>query len=226
MRERVCGNFFKKSLTNSHSLTKSTCLISNIQIPMKRLDHLVLKTMSEKIFTPARVEDMMKQLQARLKKGQASTGNQLKALTKELNNMDQKLQRLYDAYENGFLPMDITLKERAQGHKARREEILIEMARLKQRNEMPLSKFGIKQIVSFCKTLKERFRDRSSKFGKEYLRLLIDEIKFAGQEVIIRGNYGVIPEAMQKTKPSTLQRVPGFGISRVPSTDSNRGPSG
>jgi len=164
--------------------------------------------------------------QARLKKGHASTGNQLKALTKELNKIDQKLQRLYDAYENGFLPMDVTLKERAQSHKARREEILIEMARLRQRNEMPLSKFGIKQIVAFCKTLKERFRDRSSNFGKEYLRLLIDEIKFAGQEVVIRGNYEIIPEAMQKTKPSTLQRVPGFGIGWLPSTDSNRGLSG
>ena len=217
-----CYKYYK--CTNKINKGKSEC--SNRNIPMEKLDHLVLKTMAEKIFTPARVEDMMKQLQAQLKKGQALTGNQLKALTKEFNKIDQKLQRLYDAYENGFLPMDTTLKERAQSHKARREEILIEMARLRQRNEMPLSKFGIKQIAAFCTTLKERFRDRSTNFGKEYLRLLIDEIKFAGQEVVIRGNYGVIPEAMQKTKPSTLQRVPGFGIGWLPSTDSNRGLSG
>ena len=44
---------------------------------------------------------------------------------------DQRLERLYDAVEKGVLPVEMTLQERAQKCKARREEILIKMARLR-----------------------------------------------------------------------------------------------
>ena len=111
--------------------------------------------------------------------------------------------------------MDITLRERAQRNKARREEMLIEIARLRQKKEIPLSRFGFKQISAFCSALNGKFRDRSSNFGKEYLKILIDEIKLAGREVIIKGSYAALSEAIPKTKPlrdTILERLAALDI--------------
>ena len=109
---------------------------------------------------------MMKELKERLSADRSSYDGKLKTLTNELKELDLQIQRLYKAVENGFLPMDITLKERAQRNKARREEMLIEIARLRQKKEIPLSRFGFKQIAAFCSALNGKFRDRSSNFGK------------------------------------------------------------
>ena len=46
------------------------------------------------------------------------------------------------------------------------------------------------------------------------------------REVIIKGSYAALSEAIPKTKPGSCEGVPGFGIGWLPSTDSNRGPSG
>jgi site-specific DNA recombinase len=220
------GRYRYYKCTNRINKGKNKC--GNGIIRMEKLDGLVLKTVSEKVFTPSRVEIMMKALKERLSTDRTSYDRKLKTLNHELKEIELKTQRLYEAVENGFLPMDITLKERAQRNKARREEMLIEIARLRQKKEIPLSKFGFKQISAFCSALKEKLRDRSSNFGKEYLKILIDEIKLTGREVIIRGSYAALSEAIPKTKPGPTYGggVPGFGIGWLPSTDSNRGPSG
>jgi len=152
------GRYRYYKCTNRINKGKKEC--GNGIIRMEKLDGLVLKTVSEKVFTPSRVEVMMKELKKRLSKNRSSYTGKLKTLSGELKEMDLKIERLYEAVENGLLPIDIKLKERAQRNKARREEMLIELARLKQKKEIPLSKFGLKQISAFCSALNEKFRDR------------------------------------------------------------------
>ena len=218
------GRYRYYKCTNRTNKGKKEC--RNGIIRMEKLDSLVLRTVSEKVFTPSRVQTMMKELKRRLSNDRSSNDGKLKAITNGLREIDLKIQRLYEAVENGFLPMDITLKERAQTIKAKREEMLIEIARLRGKKDIPLSKFGVKQIATFCSILKEKFQDQSINFGKEYLRILIDEIKLAGREVVIMGSYAALFDAIPRTKPGSCESVPGFGIGWLPSTDSNRGPDG
>ena len=63
-------------------------------------------------------------------------------------------------------------------------------------------------------------------FGKEYLRLLIAEIKVDVGSVIIRGSHAALAGLLQKTKAGELKRVPAFGGDWLPSADSNHGPGG
>ena len=51
-------------------------------------------------------------------------------------------------------------------------------------------------------------------------------ITLADREVVITGKSVAILQAMEKTKLGTLKRVPSFVPKWLPSTDSNRGPSG
>ena len=51
------------------------------------------------------------------------------------------------------------------------------MAGLRRKKELPLAHLGKKHIHAFCSALKEKLRDKGSNFGKEYLKLLVDEIR-------------------------------------------------
>ena len=91
--------------------------------------------------------------------------------------------------------------------------------------EIPFKKIS-NQVEGFCLALKEKMRDSASHFGREYLRLLLDEIVVDGKEVIVRGQYNNLIGAIAKKKPDTPSGVPSFGIGWLPGTDSNRQPSG
>jgi len=91
---------------------------------------------------------------------------------------------------------------------------------------MPIKALTLKHIQSFCGALRERLMDRSSSLGKEYLRLLVDEIRVEGKQVVIKGGYHPIPGIIATKKVGTLEGMPAFGLDWLPGTDSNCRPSG
>jgi site-specific DNA recombinase len=168
-------------------------------------------TVANRVFTPERVEVMMKELQHNLKNSRAYHDEQLKKLTKELDTVKQQTERLYEAVGKGLLPLDGTLQERVHKHKARREEVLVEMAGLRRKKELPVANLGKKHVQAFCLALKDKLRDKGSNFGKEYLKLLVDEIRVDKKEVRLTGSYSSLAGALtMSTKLGLLPRVPSF----------------
>lgn len=108
---------------------------------------------------------------------------------------------------------------------AERDEILIERARLERKKEISLQKINSDYIEVFCRALKEKMRDGSSHFGRDYMRLLLDEIVVEEKEIVVRGQYPNLIGTIAK-KLDTLSGVPSFGVNWLPGTDSNRQPSG
>ncbi len=194
---------------------------------MEKLDAIILRTVGERVFTPERVETMLKELQARLKAAKSDHHEELKKLTRELEEIKQGTDRLYEAVEKGILPINESLTERAHKHQARRQEILIEMARLRGQKEMNLSKLGKNHIAAFCKALKERFQDKASNFGKEYLKLLVDEIRIVKEKVHLTGSFAALAGALcYGSERDSLSGVPSSVLYWLPSADSNHGHGG
>ncbi len=101
------------------------------------------------------------------------------------------------------------------------------MARLRGQKEMSLSKLGKSHIVGFCKALKERFQDKASNFGKEYLKLLVDEIRIVKAEAPLSGSLAALAGALcSGTGTGTLPEVPRHVSYWLPSADSNHGHGG
>ncbi len=217
---------YYKCSNKINNLVKGSCC-SNNNIPMEKLDSLVLETISNKVFTPKRLEIMLKELRQNLNHSDTDYDEKLRKLNKELDAIKQQTDRLYEAVEKEFLPLDATLQERVHKHHARRQEILTEIAGLRRKKELPVSKLGKKNIIAFSLALKDIFRDKGSNFGKEYLKLLVSEIRVDKKEVRLSGSYSAMASALHmSTKREHLERVPSFDPVWLPSTDSNRGPSG
>src|ERR1700680_4003847 len=97
---------------------------------------MVLTTLSERVFTPKRVSLLLNELLRHQQQAKTAEDARLITLKKELDRATTGLGRLYQAVEEGALSIDETLRTRTQKLKARRSEVLTEMAKLKDRNAL------------------------------------------------------------------------------------------
>ena len=81
-------------------------------------------------------------------------------------------------------------------------------------------------VDGFCRALKSKLFDRASNFGKEYLKLLVDEIRVQQKQISIRGSYAALAHALSTKKLGNPEWVPSFGGVWLPGQDSNLQPSG
>ena len=183
---------------------------SNGNAPMKTVDRMVLPPITDRVMT----EDRVKKMLLALKEGRMSTRQDqqafLKQLGTELERIRQATERLYEAVENGSLPMDASLTERAHKLKARRQEILTEMAGIKREAEMPSNMLSPKNVRAFCNALRKRLKDSRSSFAKQYLRLLVKEIRITGKKIRMRGSYAALAHTLALKKLGTPEGVPSF----------------
>ena len=193
-------------------------------IPMDKLDGIVMDAMLEKILVPERLKLMLTELR-KLQKAKANDQEELqKPLNRELAEIQAGTTRLYEAVEKGLLPQDEFLQQRAQKLKARREEIMLELAGLKRRQAMPLDTLNPKRVEQFAKAMRSIMTERRNTTGKAYLRLLINEIRIEENQATITGKNTALAFAMlENTKVDTV--VPTFVPNWLPDLDSNQGPA-
>ena len=198
----------------------------NSNVRMETLDTLVLQAVADRVFTPERVQMMMERVKVNVKGSQPDQNEQILHLSKELEDIKQQTDKLFEAVEKGCIPLNTSLHERVHKHEARRQEVLMELARLKSQKEMPVAKFTQKNISAFCSALNAMLLDRSSHFGKEYLKLLLNEISVIKKEVHLKGGYAALASALSGGLKSGFNKVPSFTPYWLPSADSNHGHAG
>ena len=193
-------------------------------IPMDKLDGIVMDAMLEKILVPDRLKLMLTELR-KLQKAKTNDQEELqKPLNRELAEIQASTNRLYEAVEKGLLPQDEFLQQRAQKLKARREEVIQELAGLKRQQAMPLDTLNPKRVDQFAKAMRSIMTERRNTTGKAYLRLLINEIRIKDNQATITGKNTALAFAMlENTKVDTV--VPTFVPNWLPDLDSNQGPA-
>lgn len=209
------GRYKYYKCTSKINKHKDACSTANI--PMQKLDGLILATLAEKVLTPNRLMTIFKGFQSRFKNSETANHRKIKELQKELGENKLKVERLYHAVENGMLPQDDSLMERAKRFQTHRQEILIEVAQLQRLEEIPLTQIGEKHIEAFCKELKRRFKDVKTGLGKEYLKALVDKITVIGEKIEITGSYANLAYAIAGNG-----EVPRRGGKWLPGPDSNQ----
>jgi hypothetical protein len=171
-------------------LNKGISRCDSRNLPRESTDALVLTVLAKRVFTPTRVKLMLQELIKRRRAARTVEDARMRALRKELDRTTKGLDRLYEAIEQGNLPTDDTLRARAHKLKARRDETLLEIAKLEDRDLQALPKVDPTKVECFSKALEGRLMDIRTGFGKAYLRLLVDEIRLEGNELKIRGTHG------------------------------------
>ena len=196
---------------------------SNPAVSMPKMDAAVLDVLADKLFTPARVKDILSQLQKQLKTAKANEADEIKVLQDELKELEQRSERLFEAVEKGILPLDAHLQQRSHRIQARRQEVLTQMAGYKRRQQMPTIK--PKQIDLFCQALRMKLKEGKPGFSKQYLRYFVSEIRVTGNQVVMTGSNAALATAIAETKKGTSCEVPKSVFGWLPDLGSNQGPT-
>lgn len=70
-----------------------------------------------------------------------------------------------------------------------------------------------------------KLTDRSSSFSKEYLKLLVSEMRINGNQTVIIGSYSAFAYAVSESNTVTLDKMPRLVPNWLPDKGSNLGPA-
>jgi len=196
-------------------------------LPAAILDQAVREALCTRVLVRDRLLGIMAGLRQRLQRGGDGTGAKLRQLRQELEANRRGTERLHQAVEAGLLPLGESLREEAHRLKARREALLLEIAALQRVELLPQRLLAPRHVEAFCQALRAKLMDETSGFGREYLRLLVQEIRVKGREVILRGGNAALAWALAGNGEGTPGAgVPSIGPTWLPGQDSNLQPSG
>jgi hypothetical protein len=177
-------------------------------LPMQKLDALVLHSLADRVFTAARVRLMLEALARQAKDSGKQQQRQLETLNRELAAVTRGMERRYEGVEQGVLKLDDTLRQRTDKLQAQRQAILTDIAQLKTKTTVPAHVLQKKHIDPFTRLVRAKLLENGA-FAKEYLRLLVSEIRVNKREVQITGSYAALAQAVAGN-PDDVMGVPRF----------------
>ena len=139
-------------------------------IPMEKLDTLVLDAFRPKVYTPEHIRGVVDELRKQTAKiGSPDEKQLLKKLEADLLEAEQAQSRLYEAVEKGLMELDEHLKSRMQQNKTRREGLMVEITSLTRQRQSPLQTSTPQKVEAVAKILNRRLSE-STPFAKAYLK--------------------------------------------------------
>ncbi|CAG4883405.1 conserved protein of unknown function [Georgfuchsia toluolica] len=220
------GRYKYYKCTSRQNKGNHACASGNL--PMEKLDDLVLCQLADKVFAPTRLQAMMTALRKRMKTSKDNQQERINQLNRQLKQTEERQHRLLDAIETGTIELDEVTQRRAQQLKASREALLIELAGTRREHSLPVEHIKASQIDSFGKALRQRLLSGDRGFAKSYLNLLVDEIVVEGKLATVRGSYAALARAaaMDEKKVGHSKQVPTFIPDWRARRDSNSLPLG
>lgn len=182
-------------------------------LPMDKLNDLVLEQLAQKIFAPERLQVMMEELRKRIRASKSGQQERIKEINRQIKQIEERQQRLLDAIETGTIELDEMTQRRAQQHKSAREALFIELAQVRRDTDLPEVEYlKPSQVDLFGKVLRDKLLSKGAPLAKGYLNILVDEIVVQDKTATIRGSYAALAETMQKIKMGNLNQVPTFNL--------------
>ncbi len=204
------GRYRYYKCTSRHTQGNHACTSGNL--PMEKLDGLVLAQLADKVFAPERLQVMMTELRKRIKSSKDGQQERINEINRQIRKTEERQSRLLEAIETGTIELDESTQLRAQQLKAAREALFIELAGVRRDTSLPSVEYlKASQVDVFGKVLRKKLLASGSPLAKSYLNILVDEIVVQDKTATIKGSYAALAETMQTIKKGSLDnQVPSF----------------
>ncbi len=194
------------------------------RIPAERLEKAILEHMAEKLFTKDRVKSILKGVYKELKTLDQRQESQKKSFRRQLEEVDKRLSKQYEAIEEGHVDISDVGKRIKELH-VKRENLAGRLEELKTPQTIPLHYFTDRSLNAFQKRIRELFLDNEDRgLTKRYLRLFIEKIVIDLPNVEITGKVGAVIGLLQNK--TAVGEVPTAVDGWLPEQDSNLRQSG
>ena len=189
-------------------MSKGNTACPSGNIPADKLDGLVLDAFRQKVCTPEHIAEIVKTLSRELAKKGGEEKPRLKQLEAELKEVEQAQNRLLDAIEQGLVERDF-ISDRARQHSAKKQSILLELAGLKRKQQMPLGVITPKRLETVTRVLRDRLT-ASTAYSRAYLKAVLSEIRVKGREMVISGANSSLVALVSNGGNIVTGEVPSF----------------
>ena len=201
------GRYRYYKCTNRRNKGNVACISKNL--PMEKVDKIILNSLAEKAFSADRIQSLISEFRSNQQTRQGKTQQQHNLIQRELDQLDIRQRRLFDAVENGTFDSDDLLRERTQEIKTRRDALKIELANFTRQPSFDLSPLRASQIEKVSNMLKAKLINGDKEVARSYVHLLVDEIKVIDNQAMIQGNVkALIAATASENKNGHLKQVP------------------
>jgi DNA invertase Pin-like site-specific DNA recombinase len=218
------GRYKYYKCCNKMSIGPAACDTPNL--PMERLDRLILERLVDKVLNPERVTQLIKDWLRQKAQAQTSVEAKVGQLSKSLQATDDALNNLYRAIEKGVIALDSSLQLRVNQLRDQREQVLAELA-IAKREKPSARNVSPKQVAYACQRLRDMLLDPTQAYGKQLLGLLVTEIRVGTNSIQMTGQTAALNKTVSEMKMGTsLEKVPSFISAWCARSDSNARPLG
>ena len=189
---------------------------------MALLDDLVIKRIADRLFTPERLRQLLKE-HAECQ----STDKwrvEAKQAEKELRANEEATNRLFDMVGRGIAPLDDALGKHLATLRQRREELLRLKAAFERQRAIPRRTIEPHQLSAFCEAMRTQLLGADIATRKAYLRLFVERIEVDDAEVRLFGRNDTLEAALREQGDAKV-KVPSFDQGWRPRGDSNTRPT-
>jgi DNA invertase Pin-like site-specific DNA recombinase len=209
--------------TCQRKLSRGSKACPSRRLAVSKLDHLILTALGEQILVPERIEAILGELDKALRAGSGQDRNLLAELRRRLADLQERYQRLLDAVEGGFLPLDDATRRRSQELQDQRRDVLAEIGRAEARLGPGLNLRSPKHIRAFVQAARNRLQDSDSGFARAYLRAVVSRIQVNLDTVELSGRRTALAAVVAGDLAGVQNSVPARDANAFKKSDAAKG---
>ncbi len=203
---------------------KTTCPGRSISMP--KLDDLVLDHLTQRLFTPERLTEILASYAERARSDATTNASQLAQARKAVTEAEGRIERLLTLVEQGDIAADDpTMRQRLAAARLARREAEDRLKHLESAGHSTTPTITPAKLERLGTEFRELLATDDPTTRKAYLRLFVDQVVVTDTEIRLRGPTGPLAKAAASGElPPTTAMVPSFIQGWRPRRDSNPRP--
>ncbi len=170
------------------------------------VEELILKQVITKDF----ILDIIDDIKVMLTSKHTQSESELLKLCRKLKSIQQKLENSYEQIAAKESLIDDSYADYLTGLQHQRAELQEKIDMIKAQGNLPIRKFGDKQIEVFVKVMRRLFREQDDEAKKILYLSLLQEVRVFPDKLILKGSKLGMLAMVSKTKEGTRILVPSF----------------
>ena len=184
---------------------------TGMSVPMDKLDDAVIDHLETRLLDPERLTLLMEQLLDRREEWSDQRRGHVAEMRKRATDAEAKLNRLYEAIENGMLaPDDSSLKDRVAELSSIRDQARADAARISASVDRLAPTITAESLNRFATAARRKLQDRTSGYRRDHLRALTQRVEVISKtEARIIGSRSQLLRALASSDGGNYAAVGG-----------------
>jgi hypothetical protein len=169
---------------------------------MDRLDAIVLDYLSERLFEPERLGELLKSFLDQAQNGKTKLKEKLRQTREARGDVDAKIARLLALVENGAMDAtDPALKERLVALRLQKTELEQDIVRFQEAQQAGTATLSDEMLGTLSVAMRKRLVEGPQELRQAYMRLILENVVVGHHDVHLEGSPAVL-ERLARNGPS------------------------